>query len=207
MLPIIMMGILVYNSAENIRRAVCFLVLMHWSERVCLVDRDHQLGFVGMVREDPLEAVSHFHVGSKEKRCEIRWNTALSLWFCYRAYYLAGDSAIRAGVFTRKGEPHKLIGGFINVGVCGVIDRFINVRHRSLGCFTRVLAEDMEEISMNLEKIVNQRQAAGKFKHTLVYLSETLRKKVALAVDLGGWLISHIWWTQYMVSALAVRVA
>ena len=151
MLLAIMMRILVYNSAEYIRRAVCSLDLMHWSERVCLVDCDHQLGLVGMVREDPLEAVSHFHIGSKQMRSEIRWNTALSLWFSFGPYYSTGDSAIRADRFTRKGEPHKLISCFINVCVCGVIGRFINVRHGSSLQFTRVLAEDMQEISMNLE--------------------------------------------------------
>jgi hypothetical protein len=82
-------------------------------------------------------------------RSEIRWITALSLWICFRRYYSAGDSAIRADVFTRKGEPHMLIG---DICVCGVISRFIDVRHRrSLHCFTRILAEDMEEIGMNLE--------------------------------------------------------
>lgn len=142
-------------------------------------------------------------------RSEIRWNTALSFWLSFGAYCSAGDSAIRADRFTRKGEPHKLISGSINVCVCGVISRFINIRHgSSLRCFTRVLAEDMQEISMNLEnKDCQIRGRLRQFTRTFVYRSETLRKKIALAVDLGGWLISHIWWTQSIMSALAERVA
>ena len=92
MLPTIMMRILVYNSAEYIRWAVCSLDLMHWSERVCLINCDHQLGLVGMVREDPLEVVSHFHIGSKQMHSEIRWNTMLSLQFSFGPYCSAGDS-------------------------------------------------------------------------------------------------------------------
>ena len=42
---------------------------------------------------------------------------------------------------------------------------------------------------------------------TLVYLSETLTKKLALVLDLGGSLISHILLAQFVTLVLAFLVA
>jgi len=94
MLSVIMMGILVHDPAENIRWAVCSPGLVQWSERVCLIDRDHQLGLVGMFREDSLEAAGHFRIGNKEMRSEILRNTRMSFCFCFEPRHSATDSAI-----------------------------------------------------------------------------------------------------------------